>query len=407
MQSHNYQSIFEGIRNIPVLPELSVPHTARFLVSTEEEVLYPLIEAHDIIIPSGAFFGDEGKGRAVKAIAQHPDVELVARLNSGENAGHTNFDEFMHKFVFNLATSGLIIPGKKNVIGPNCVMDPISFMEKEMQQLIDAGIEYLSRLTIGNVMIVTPYHKIMDALGKPNSSTMQGMSPVHTSKVTKKGLRLDHVFNSPDIQRARLQEDMEMYYGALHAKGMSETQVLEQLTELNKDLKRIPDHVINFLKAKNKIDYIIDLYEDGVKNNDNFPRRGDVTHIIQQTLESRKKVLIEPAQSFFLSNNVETHWSSSTSADTTAAGTLAAAGVNVSKYRVLFYNIHKTPAPSRVGLGSNPAGYVPQDYFSSQQINTLKDLEGICEDFDDIQRKFSEAIQENGVLNPIGQYLSY
>ncbi len=71
-------------------------------------------------------------------------IGVVVRVNSGENAGHTVFHEGK-KFVFNLAPSGLL-KGKVNLVGPECVMDPVSFMQKEVQQLIDANIAYKDTL---------------------------------------------------------------------------------------------------------------------------------------------------------------------------------------------------------------------------------------------------------------------
>ena len=41
-----------------------------------------------------------------------------------------------------------------NVIGPECVMDPVSFMEREVSQLLLTNVEYKDRLFIGNVHLV-------------------------------------------------------------------------------------------------------------------------------------------------------------------------------------------------------------------------------------------------------------
>ena len=90
------------------------------------------------------------------AIARHPGVKVVARVNSGENAGHTVIGENGVKYDFHLCPSGLLTPGKVNVIGPECVMDPVSFMEREISQLIDTWVEYKDRLFIGNVHLVCP-----------------------------------------------------------------------------------------------------------------------------------------------------------------------------------------------------------------------------------------------------------
>ena len=255
-----------------------------------------------ILVVAGAFFGDEGKGKTIAAIARHPEVGLIARVNSGENAGHTVVDLDGTEYVFHLAPSGLLVPGKINVIGPNCVMDPVSFMENEIRQLIDHGKGY-NTLVVGNVQIVTPYHKLVDALGLNNSSTLKGISPVHASKVTKKGLRLDDLFSNNDAQARILQRDIEYYEALLRKKELSDEILLGFCQDMNANRIRIPNHVIQFLYAKDKIEFLIDLYEKKVRTNSLFPRRGDVTRLIQKTLEERKKVLIEGAQGYFLSNN--------------------------------------------------------------------------------------------------------
>jgi adenylosuccinate synthase len=40
----------------------------------EEQVLWPMIEKSACILVPGAYFGDEGKGKTVDAIARHPKV---------------------------------------------------------------------------------------------------------------------------------------------------------------------------------------------------------------------------------------------------------------------------------------------------------------------------------------------
>jgi adenylosuccinate synthase len=117
---------------------------------------------------------------------------VVARVTSGENAGHTVFSDDGHKYAFHLWPSGLLTTGQGerhragvrdgpcfvhgahhgasfptgerhragvrdgpcfvhalttaplspqvNVIGPECVMDPVSFMEREVKQLIDTAV---------------------------------------------------------------------------------------------------------------------------------------------------------------------------------------------------------------------------------------------------------------------------
>lgn len=389
----------KSVEDIQAIKELDDSTKYDFKISSKEETLYPLIEENDVAIVAGAFFGDEGKGKTVDAVASHPKIKFVARVNSGENAGHTVYHKGV-KYVFHLVPSGLFADCE-NGIGQNCVMDPVSFMNKEISQLIKNNIDY-SNLFVGNVLIVTPYSKIIDALGNPNSSTLKGMSPVHSSKVRKKGLRMDDLACSREHQETIIKAEMEIYEALLLKRNITESELLKQFEELNADgNKRIPEHVIDFLKSEDKVKYIIELYEKTVTKNPKFPRRGNVIRKIQEHLRKGDKILLEGPQSFFLSNNVETHWRSSTSADTSSAGIKAASGYNVDKYKSITINVHKTPGSSRVGNGANPSGFVPQDYFSKQKIKTLASLEGVCENYDEIQKTYFDNVGENGILRDV------
>lgn len=405
--SEHQKQVYESIKNVKPIPQLREPKTVKMYreVSVKDS-LHKIIEQHDIIMVAGAFFGDEGKGKTVDAVARHPKCTCVARVNSGENAGHTVIHEDGTKLVFNLAPSGLLSADKRNFVGPECVMDPISFMKKEISQLEKVKIPYHDRLFIGNVFIVTPYHKLQDMLtSPPNSSTLMGMSPVHASKVTKRAIRMDHLFNDEDQLRERFSRDMQSYFGILKLQGLSDEDVLQRCHEANKDgVKRVPDHVLDFVTAPNKLDYLVELYQTGVVNNPAFPHRCDVIRELRDALEKGEKLLLEGPQSFWLSNARETFWGSTTSADTSAAGLLAASQVNFQNFRAVVINVHKTPGSSRVGLGACPSGYVPQDFFSSKGIQTLRDLpDECCTDFDAIQKKyFSEAfVNGNGIAKPI------
>lgn len=409
--SEEQLALYDKIKDLKPIPQLKEPTVMHTYEEVPvEESLYKLIDSHDIIIVAGAFFGDEGKGKTVDAVARHPKCTCIARVNSGENAGHTVIHKDGTHMVFNLAPSGLLSDDKRNYIGPECVMDPISFMEKEVSQLVRASIPYHDRLFIGNVYIVTPYHKLLDLLtSAPNSSTLMGMSPVHASKVTKRAIRLEHLFNDEGALRDRFIHDMRTYFSLLKLTGLSDDDVLERCDEANSDgVRRVPRHVMEFVRAPDKVDYLVQLYKDGVVNNPNFPPRCDVIHELRGALERGEKLLLEGPQSYWLSNAREKFWGSTTSADTSAAGLLAASQINSQRFSTVVINVHKTPASSRVGIGACPSSYVPQDYFSSQDIRTLKDLPpGCCVDFDAIQKKFfleaftNNGREYNGLCNPI------
>lgn len=356
-------------------------------IISDTKVIDDLLKDKDGAVVCGASFGDEGKGKMIAVIAEHDDVSTIARVNSGENAGHTVHRDGK-KFVFHLMPSA-VLTGKQTVIGDNCVMDPLSFLAKEYMPLIETG--FTPNLFLGNVHIVTPYHKIMDALGSMNSSTLKGMSPVHASKATKRGARLTDLFNSQEALKSTFERDMEAYFGMLSSKQLTEQEVLENCLYHNRKVPgRIPEHVLEFLTENNKTNFLINLYRKNVVENLDFPRQADTTQMLQRVLARKEKVLLEAAQSYWLSNTVNAYWRSSTSADGTAAGVIAAAGINPA-HKFLVINVHKTPGSSRVGAGANPAGWVPQDYFVGNGNETLTDLEGVCDDFYGIQHAFFDS----------------
>ena len=243
------QAIYEKCHSVQRIPELDYAPTKRYVEASIDEVLHPLIDEAGVILVPGAYFGDEGKGKTVDAIARHRSVTVVARVNSGENAGHTVVSEAGHKYDFHLCPSGLLTPGKVNAIGPECVMDPVSFMEREISQLQRTNVEYKERLFVGNVHLVCPHHKLLDLIGSwnaPNLSTLMGMGPVHASKASRRGLRLDHLFNGregPGGARERLERDLQEYWGALKEKGVTE----KELAYKARANSKVQPHVLGFI----------------------------------------------------------------------------------------------------------------------------------------------------------------
>ena len=393
------KTVFGRISQVPRIPELDYKPKARYAESSKEDVLHPLIEASNCILVPGAYFGDEGKGKTVDAIARHPAVKVVARVNSGENAGHTVIGPTGIEYDFHLCPSGLLTPGKVNVVGPECVMDPVSFMKREISQLTNSSVDYKERLFVGNVHLVCPHHKLLDLINSwdaPNASTLQGMGPVHASKASRRGLRLDHLFNDRSDAERRLTLDMKEYWRALAAMGKSE----EELLAVARQSSKIQPHVLDFIQAPNKAKYVLELYDEFVVNNPQFPARTDVSYLLRETIARGEKVLLEGPQSYWLSNSAEKFWDSGTSACTDAGGMLCAARLNLAgDVKPLVINIHKTPGSSRVGAGANPCAFVPQNYFSAVD-GTADDFRKMELDWREVSRQFFGSVQPNGVLKP-------
>lgn len=390
----------ENMKEIAAIEELGHETSKEYGISSFGEALLPLINSNDVIVVAGGFFGDEGKGKITDAVANHPEIKLIMRSNSGENAGHTVYNDGV-KYVFHVVPSGILVSGKLNLIGSECVVDPVNLM-KELSQLTERNKDYSKKLFIGNPHIVAPYHKLMDLIqAAANSSTLRGISPIHASKAKKRGLRLDDLYMPEDHQKRILEKDMRDYTGLMEALGKNQEQLLEFCEKVNLGGNVvIPEHVVGFLKADDKIKYMIDLFKKVVVDNSLFPKRTENRDLVDETLENKGKILVEAAQSFYLANKIKTHFRSATSADTTASGTVASANYNIAKYKTGVINVIKFVS-SRVGRGENPVGFVIQTFFSDKGITTLNDLNGVCEDFDDVQRQFMDSIGENGILSPV------
>lgn len=146
----------------------------------------------------GLCYGDEGKGKIVDYLAENYNV--IARFGGGDNAGHTLYKDG-EKIVLHNIPSGILNPNKLNIIGNGCVINPISFM-KEVKELEEKGIDVKSNLVISDkAHIITPIHIEWDRFNESQRSdkigtTMKGIGPCYTDKVSRKGLMVKDVIKS-------------------------------------------------------------------------------------------------------------------------------------------------------------------------------------------------------------------
>ena len=85
----------------------------------------------DVVL--GSQLGDEGKGRLIDILAAHYDI--VARCNSGGNAGHKVVvgDK---SYAFHLIPSGILNPNCIGIIGNGCVIN-LQDLRKEIETIKD------------------------------------------------------------------------------------------------------------------------------------------------------------------------------------------------------------------------------------------------------------------------------
>ena len=147
----------------------------------------------DILL--GLQWGDEGKGKIVDYLSREYDI--VARFQGGPNAGHTiEFND--KKFVLHLIPSGIFRPQTINIIGNGVVFDPDTFI-KEAEGIADM-VNVKDNLIISDkTHIILPSHRMLDAAqekqkGKKKiGSTLKGIAPTYTDKISRNGLRIGDV----------------------------------------------------------------------------------------------------------------------------------------------------------------------------------------------------------------------
>ena len=154
----------------------------------------------DVVL--GLQWGDEGKGKIVDVLAgRYP---AVARFQGGPNAGHSlHFDG--HNFVVRSIPSGIFREGSTNIIGSGVVLDPITFRE-ECGNISKMGIDPKAKLNISKkAHLNLPTHRLLDAAyeaaaGKSKiGSTLKGIGPTYTDKISRHGLRVGDIL-APDFK---------------------------------------------------------------------------------------------------------------------------------------------------------------------------------------------------------------
>ena len=158
----------------------------------------------DIVL--GAQLGDEGKGRLIDNISGTYDI--VARCNSGGNAGHSIYVNG-HKYVFHIVPSGILNEGVIGIIGNGTVINLEDLIrEIETIRTTDSNntnaANIYDRLKISNrAHIVLDIHKFADSYkeqlmmaksGLNIGTTKQGIGPVYSTKASRRGLRICDLF---------------------------------------------------------------------------------------------------------------------------------------------------------------------------------------------------------------------
>ena len=150
--------------------------------------------ALDVVL--GLQWGDEGKGKIVDVLAGRYPV--VARFQGGPNAGHSLHFEGK-SFVLRSIPSGIFRKDAINIIGNGVVLDPITFRQ-ECENIEKTGVPVKERIVVAKkAHLILPTHRLLDAaneaaMGKGKiGSTLKGIGPTYTDKVSRNGLRVGDI----------------------------------------------------------------------------------------------------------------------------------------------------------------------------------------------------------------------
>ncbi|KAI1791751.1 Adenylosuccinate synthetase [Ganoderma leucocontextum] len=157
-----------------------------------------------VTVVLGAQWGDEGKGKLVDILSA--DFDICARCAGGNNAGHTIVvpmgpEKIKKTFAFHLLPSGLVNPTCTGIIGSGVVVHVPSFFA-ELDALQEQGLDCTGRLFISDrAHLVFDFHQIVDGLkevelgGSSIGTTKKGIGPAYSSKASRSGLRVHHLFD--------------------------------------------------------------------------------------------------------------------------------------------------------------------------------------------------------------------
>ncbi len=221
----------------------------------------------DVVL--GSQLGDEGKGRLIDILASNYDI--VARCNSGGNAGHKVVVSDK-SYSFHLIPSGILNPNCIGIIGNGCVIN-LQDLRQEIETIRDTytktdvnndttlNLNITQRLLISDrAHIVLNAHKEADAareLQKSQSSnpksvigtTKQGMGPVYSTKAIRVGIRMCDLL----LDRAILEEKVKGLVSELEKTLGYEINIEELMKDIEEQIEFYRPMICDTITYLNKL----------------------------------------------------------------------------------------------------------------------------------------------------------
>jgi len=192
----------------------------------------------------GLQWGDEGKGKVIDILTF--GVQVVARYQGGNNAGHTVVVDGA-SFVFHLLPSGALHKDKICVIGNGVVVDPAVLID-EITLLEKKNISLQGRLRVSEqAHVIFPYHRVMDGCREAKrankiGTTGRGIGPCYADKASRCGIRMADLLN-PRLLKEKLKDNLkeknDIFRKVYRHPGFSFTKLYETYLDYGHQLKGV------------------------------------------------------------------------------------------------------------------------------------------------------------------------
>uniref|UniRef100_A0A0N5AM68 Adenylosuccinate synthetase n=1 Tax=Syphacia muris TaxID=451379 RepID=A0A0N5AM68_9BILA len=170
-----------------------------------------------VVVILGSQFGDEGKGKIVDYLIDKDQIQVTARCQGGNNAGHTVVVNG-RKSDFHLLPTGIINEKCYNVIGNGVVVNLDSLFAEVKHNEVDKLIGWEKRLMISECAhLVTSMHMQADGQQEKSLSTSKigttskGIGPTYSSKCFRNGIRIGELLGDFEAFAAKFRGLLDFY----------------------------------------------------------------------------------------------------------------------------------------------------------------------------------------------------
>jgi adenylosuccinate synthase len=196
-------------------------------------------------------------------------------LQGGANAGHTIYNSEGKKFALHLVPSGILHEGTLCVVGNGAVIHVPGFFE-EIDGLESNGVSCDGRILVSDrAHLLFDLHQVVDGLREAElensfiGTTKRGIGPCYSSKVTRNGLRVCDLRNMDtfgDKLDVLFKDAASRFQGFEYSKSMLKQEV--------ERYKRFAERLEPFI--------------------------ADTVHVLNESIQHKKKILVEGGQATML-----------------------------------------------------------------------------------------------------------